>query len=55
MRETAPSLDGFDLLELMKVEGLTPPVVMVTAFGGVANAVAAMLEGLGCRYVKPPA
>jgi DNA-binding NtrC family response regulator len=48
-----PSLDGFDLLELMKVEGLTAPVVMVTAFGGVANAVAAIKAGAINYLLKP--
>jgi DNA-binding NtrC family response regulator len=48
-----PSLDGFDLLELMKVEGLTAPVVMVTAFGGVANAVAAIKAGAVNYLCKP--
>jgi DNA-binding NtrC family response regulator len=48
-----PSLDGFDLLELMKVEGLAPPVVMVTAFGGVANAVAAIKAGAVNYLLKP--
>jgi DNA-binding NtrC family response regulator len=48
-----PSLDGFDLLELMKVEGLTAPVVMVTAFGGVANAVAAIKAGAVNYLLKP--
>jgi DNA-binding NtrC family response regulator len=48
-----PSLDGFDLLELMKVEGLTPPVVMMTAFGGVANAVAAIKAGAVNYLLKP--
>jgi DNA-binding NtrC family response regulator len=48
-----PSLDGFDLLELMKVEGLGVPVVMVTAFGGVANAVAAIKAGAVNYLLKP--
>jgi len=48
-----PSLDGFDLLELMKVEGLAAPVVMVTAFGGVANAVAAIKAGAVNYLLKP--
>ena len=48
-----PSLDGFDLLELMKVEGLTAPVVRVTAFGGVANAVAAIKAGAVNYLLKP--
>jgi DNA-binding NtrC family response regulator len=48
-----PSLDGFDLLELMKVEGLTAPVVMVTGFGGVANAVAAIKAGAVNYLLKP--
>ena len=48
-----PSLDGFDLMELMKVEGLTAPVVMVTAFGGVANAVAAIKAGAVNYLCKP--
>jgi DNA-binding NtrC family response regulator len=48
-----PSLDGFDLLDLMKVEGLTAPVVMVTAFGGVANAVAAIKAGAVNYLLKP--
>src|SRR5919109_5550927 len=48
-----PSLDGFDLLELLKVEGLTAPVVMVTAFGGVANAVAAIKAGAVNYLLKP--
>jgi DNA-binding NtrC family response regulator len=48
-----PLLDGFDLLELMKVEGLTAPVVMVTAFGGVANAVAAIKAGAVNYLLKP--
>jgi DNA-binding NtrC family response regulator len=48
-----PSLDGFDLLELMKVEGLVTPVVMVTGFGGVANAVAAIKAGAVNYLLKP--
>jgi DNA-binding NtrC family response regulator len=48
-----PSLDGFDLLELMKVEGLTVPVVMVTGFGGVANAVASIKAGAVNYLLKP--
>jgi DNA-binding NtrC family response regulator len=48
-----PSLDGFDLLALMKVEGCTAPVVMVTAFGGVANAVAAIKAGAVNYLLKP--
>jgi DNA-binding NtrC family response regulator len=48
-----PSLDGFDLLELMKVEGLAVPVVMVTGFGGVANAVAAIKAGAVNYLLKP--
>ena len=48
-----PSLDGFDLLELMKLDGLATPVVMVTAFGGVANAVAAIKAGAVNYLLKP--
>ena len=48
-----PLLDGFDLLELMKVEGLVTPVVMVTGFGGVANAVAAIKAGAVNYLLKP--
>jgi DNA-binding NtrC family response regulator len=48
-----PSLDGFDLLELMRVEGLAAPVVMVTGFGGVADAVAAIKAGAVNYLLKP--
>ena len=49
-----PGMDGFELLEKMQGRGITTPVVFVTAFGDVPNAVRAMRMGAIDFLPKPP-
>jgi DNA-binding response OmpR family regulator len=49
-----PGMDGFELLEKMQGRGITTPVVFVTAFGDVPNAVKAMRMGAIDFLPKPP-
>jgi DNA-binding NtrC family response regulator len=49
-----PGMDGFELLETMQARGFTTPVVFVTAFGDVPNAVRAMKLGAIDFLPKPP-
>jgi two-component system, NtrC family, response regulator HydG len=48
-----PRLDGFGLLERLKAEQPGLPVIVVTAFGDVSSAVAAMRAGAEHYLVKP--
>lgn len=49
-----PGMDGFELLEKMQARGIATPVVYVTAFGDVPNAVRAMRMGAIDFLPKPP-
>jgi FixJ family two-component response regulator len=49
-----PGMDGFELLEAMQARGITTPVVFVTAYGDVPNAVRAMKLGAIDFLPKPP-
>ena len=48
-----PSLTGMDLLELLKDSGNETPVVMLTAFGSIEHAVAAVKAGAVNYLTKP--
>ena len=48
-----PRMDGIDLLREVKKTSPETPVVMITAYGTVDNAVAAMKEG-ACDYLLKP-
>ena len=49
-----PGMDGFELLQTMQGRGITTPVVFVTAYGDVPNAVRAMKLGAIDFLSKPP-
>jgi DNA-binding NtrC family response regulator len=49
-----PGMDGFELLQTMQARGVTTPVVFVTAYGDVPNAVRAMKLGAIDFLPKPP-
>jgi FixJ family two-component response regulator len=49
-----PGMDGFELLETMQARGVNTPVVFVTAYGDVPNAVRAMKLGAIDFLPKPP-
>ena len=48
-----PGMDGLDLLKTLKADNLDRPVIMVTAFGEVDKAVAAMQAGAFTYLNKP--
>ena len=48
-----PGMDGLDLLRWIRAERPRLPVIMVSAYGEVADAVAAMKLGAGDYLVKP--
>jgi DNA-binding NtrC family response regulator len=48
-----PDLDGLGLLARMRREGLTLPVIVQTAHGGIDNVVSAMRAGASDFVVKP--
>jgi len=48
-----PKLDGMALLEQMRVMGLDPPVIIVTAYGSIEHAVKAMRLGAVHYLTKP--
>jgi two-component system response regulator HydG len=48
-----PHLDGMALLEQMRVMGLDPPVIVVTAYGSIEQAVRAMQLGAVHYLTKP--
>ena len=48
-----PGMDGLELLRWMRAERPRLPVIMISAYGEVADAVAAMKLGAGDYLVKP--
>src|SRR5579872_934867 len=48
-----PGLDGMGVLTRMREAGLTVPVIVQTAHGGIDNAVSAMRAGAADFVVKP--
>ena len=48
-----PDLDGFGLLSRMRSEGITIPVIVQTAHGGIDNVISAMRAGASDFVVKP--
>jgi DNA-binding NtrC family response regulator len=48
-----PDLDGFGLLARMRQDGLTLPVIVQTAHGGIDNVVSVMRAGASDFVVKP--
>ena len=48
-----PGMDGMELLQWMKAERLHVPVIMISAFGEISDAVAAMKHGAEDYLVKP--
>ncbi len=48
-----PGMDGLDLLRAIRQRGLDVPVVLMTAYGNVHSAVAAMREGAFDYVAKP--
>jgi two-component system response regulator AtoC len=48
-----PGLDGLELLRRIRLQGLRLPVLMISAHGEIADAVAAMKEGAQDYLVKP--
>ncbi|QOX79942.1 sigma-54-dependent Fis family transcriptional regulator [Trichlorobacter lovleyi] len=48
-----PGLNGLDLFRRAQAEGIAPPFVLLTAFGTVEEAVAAMKEGVADFLTKP--
>ena len=48
-----PDLDGLQLLESIKNKSVHTPVIMMTGFGTVENAVAAMKKGAFEYLLKP--
>jgi DNA-binding NtrC family response regulator len=48
-----PDLDGFGVLARMRTAGLSVPVIVQTAHGGIDNAVSAMRAGAADFVVKP--
>ncbi|MEN9786862.1 MAG: hypothetical protein RLZZ299_2126 [Pseudomonadota bacterium] len=50
---TMPGMDGLDLLRAIRQRGLDVPVVLMTAYGNVHSAVAAMRDGAFDYVAKP--
>jgi DNA-binding NtrC family response regulator len=48
-----PDADGLDLIRQIKADGFEMPIVVLTAFASVPNAVAAMKEGVADYIEKP--
>lgn len=48
-----PGLDGLELFRIAKAEGIAPPFILLTAFGTVEEAVAALKEGVTDFLTKP--
>ncbi|MCK9362674.1 MAG: sigma-54 dependent transcriptional regulator [Syntrophales bacterium] len=48
-----PGMEGLDLFRAAKAEGLTPPFILLTAFGTVEEAVSALKEGVIDFLTKP--
>lgn len=48
-----PGLNGLDLFRRAQAEGIAPPFILLTAFGTVEEAVAAMKEGVADFLTKP--
>ncbi|MFZ4440623.1 MAG: sigma-54-dependent transcriptional regulator [Syntrophales bacterium] len=48
-----PGMDGLELFRSVKVEGIAPPFVLLTAFGTVEEAVSALKEGVTDFLTKP--
>ncbi len=48
-----PDMDGLDLLERLRLPSLAPPVILMTGFGTVQNAVEAMRKGAADYLLKP--
>jgi two-component system, NtrC family, response regulator AtoC len=48
-----PGLDGIGLLQWIKAERLRVPVIMISAFGEIGDAVTAMKQGAADYLVKP--
>jgi len=48
-----PEMDGMELLGCMRKDGLTTPVIVITAFGSVESAVEAMKVGAADYMVRP--
>ena len=48
-----PQLDGLELLRAIKRQPLVPPLIVMTAFGGIDSAVTAMREGAVDYLTKP--
>jgi two-component system, NtrC family, response regulator AtoC len=48
-----PGLDGMGLLQWVKAQRLRVPVIMISAFGEIGDAVTAMKEGAADYLVKP--
>lgn len=48
-----PGMTGLELLEWMQKEGLTPPVIMISAYGEIRDAVNAMKLGARDYLTKP--
>jgi len=48
-----PGLNGLELFRRAQAEGIAPPFVLLTAFGTVEEAVAAMKEGVADFLTKP--
>jgi DNA-binding NtrC family response regulator len=48
-----PGLSGLDLFRTVSAQGIAPPFILLTAFGTVEEAVAAMKEGVADFLTKP--
>jgi DNA-binding NtrC family response regulator len=48
-----PGREGLDLFRVAKAEGIAPPFILLTAFGTVEEAVAALKEGVTDFLTKP--
>ncbi|MHB8091477.1 MAG: sigma-54-dependent transcriptional regulator [Syntrophales bacterium] len=48
-----PGMEGLDLFRAAKAEGITPPFILLTAFGTVEEAVSALKEGVTDFLTKP--
>jgi len=48
-----PGMEGLDLFRAAKAEGITPPFILLTAFGTVEEAVSALKEGIIDFLTKP--
>ncbi len=48
-----PDMSGLQLLERLKKQSAAPPVILMTAFGTVQNAVEAMKKGAFDYLLKP--